>query len=81
MGMVDSIRIGPTVIASRATWPVHKYLLGQEPSNDLSETTTPEQRLEMMWPLTLEAWSLTGKPLPDYPRHLTPVKCLRPKAE
>ena len=26
----------------------------------------------MMWPLALEAWSLAGKPLPEYGREATP---------
>jgi hypothetical protein len=79
MGMVDGLRNGPTMIAGRATWPVRKYRLGQEPSGDLSGTTTPRQRLEMMWPLTIDAWSLTGRSLPDCPRHAAPVKCVRRK--
>ncbi len=58
----------------RASWPVHKYLLGSEPSDDLSESTTAEQRLEMMWPLALEAWSMSGEPLPDYKRNDAPVR-------
>ena len=63
--------------ASRGSWSVRRYRLGQEPSDDLSGVTKPEVRLGMMWPLALEAWSLAGRPLPDYPRHRAPVKCLR----
>ena len=66
--------------ASRREWPIRKYRLGEEPSDDLSESTTPAQRLEMMWPLALEAWSLTGKPLPDYARDEAPVRRFRRKA-
>ncbi len=66
--------------ASRRGWPIRKYRLGEEPSDDLSESTTPAQRLEMMWPLALEAWSLTGKPLPDYARDGAPVRRFRRKA-
>jgi hypothetical protein len=58
---------------SRKSWPVRKYRLGEEPSDDLSDSTTPEERLEMMWPLALEAWTLAGKPLPDYERSAAPV--------
>ena len=65
--------------AQRRNWPVRKYALGTEPSDDLSDTTTPEQRLEMMWPLALEAWGLTGKPIPDYSRAETPVVLVRRK--
>jgi len=38
---------------------------------------TPEQRLEMMWPLALEAWFLTGRPLPSYKRSGAPVHIVR----
>ena len=65
---------------SRRAWPIRKYRLGEEPSDDLSDSTTPAQRLEMMWPLALEAWSLTGKPLPDYARDEAPVRRFRRKA-
>ena len=61
----------------RHSWPVRAYRLGNEPSDDLSATTTPEERLAMMWPLALEAWELAGRPFPDYERRETPVS-LRP---
>ena len=57
----------------RETWPVRVYRLGQEPGDDLSRVTTVEERLAMMWPLALEAWSLTGAPLPAYARNEAPV--------
>jgi len=34
---------------------------------------TAEQRLLMMWPLTLDAWALAGLQLPTYARHETPI--------
>ena len=57
----------------RAQWSIAKYRLGEEPSDDLSSTTTAEQRLQMMWPLALEVWALTGRPLPAYERHEIPL--------
>jgi len=63
--------------ARRRAWPVRKYRLGFEPSDNLSDSTTPVERLEMMWPLALEAWSLTGAPLPDYPRSQAPIRWFR----
>ena len=64
---------------ARATWPVRRSSLEQEGANDdLSATTTPEERLAMMWPLALEAWSLTGRPLPSYTRAEMPGRLLRP---
>lgn len=62
---------------SRRNWPIRVYRLGEEPSEDLSAVTTAAERLAMMWPLALDAWAVAGRPLPDYPRHLAPVRILR----
>ena len=59
---------------TRRAWLVRKYVLGHEPGDDLSATTTPEERLAMMWPLTLEAWALAGIEVPHYERRRTPVR-------
>ncbi len=59
---------------------MRKYRLGEEPSEVLHELT-PEQRLEMMWPLTLEAWSLTGRSLPTYRRSEAPMHIIRGTAK
>jgi hypothetical protein len=61
----------------RRSWPVRVHRLGEEPPDDLSATTTPEERLAMVDALTLEAWSLTGRALPEYTRRETPVS-IRP---
>ena len=58
---------------SRSSWPVRVFALGEAPGDDLSATTTPEQRLAMMWDLALEAWQLSGRELPAYDRAATPV--------
>ncbi len=60
----------------RSAWPVRRYVLGQEPGNDLSAWTTAEERIAMMWPLALEAWTLTGRPWPRYARTEAPVRCV-----
>jgi len=52
----------------RRAWPVRAYRLGAEPPDDLSASTTAAERLAMMWPLAMEAWELTGRPLPQYAR-------------
>ena len=36
------------------------YTLGHEPPDDLTPTTTLEERLAMMRPLALAAWSVAG---------------------
>ena len=61
----------------RAEWPVRSFRLGEEPDDDLSETTTVAERLSMMWPLAVEAWTLSGRPLPDYHRGNLPARLYR----
>jgi hypothetical protein len=64
--------------AARASWPGSKTTLAEaQDAADLSATTTPEQRLAMMWELTLGAWSLTGQPLPSYTRDSMPGRLIR----
>ncbi len=62
---------------ARAKWPVRRHALGEEPPDDLRDSTTAEERLAMVWQLTVEAWSLTGRPLPDLPRSEWPVRIRR----
>jgi hypothetical protein len=52
---------------------VRVYRRGAEPSEDLSATTSPEQRLAMIEPLSREAFALSGQPLPAYRRADSPV--------
>jgi hypothetical protein len=61
-------------ISDRMSWPIRKFRLGSEPGPNLSAVTTPEQRIEMVWPLTLEAWAFAGRPIPEYSRSETPVR-------
>lgn len=63
---------------ARGAWPVRAYRLGQEPPDDLSAETTPEERLASMWPLALEAWQLAGRRLPSYDRAHIPARLFRP---
>jgi hypothetical protein len=63
---------------ARSGWPVRSYRTGQEPGDDISGDTTPEERLAMVWPLTLEAWRVAGRSLPDYDRAHMPARFFRP---
>ena len=58
----------------RAAWTVRVYRLGEEPTDDISGETTPEERLGMMWRLTLEAWQAAGRPIPSYDRAHIPAR-------
>ena len=59
--------------SARRSWTVRVYDLGAEPDEDLSGSTTVQERLAMMWPLALEAWRLSGRELPEYERAEMPV--------
>jgi hypothetical protein len=58
----------------RAAWPVRQFRLGEEPGEDLSATTTAQERLAMMWPLALDAFSAGRVLSPAPPRAEWPVK-------
>lgn len=62
---------------ARARWPVRVFRLGEEPSDDLSDRTTAEERLAMMWPLAVDAWTTSGREFPEYPRHRMPGRVIR----
>lgn len=42
---------------------------------------TPEESLSLVHELTLSAWALSGKPLPQYTRATTPIRIVKGKAE
>ena len=63
--------------AARSAWPVRVFRLGDEPGDDLTDSTTPEERLAMMWPLALDAWATAGRLLPAYTRDEMPGQVLR----
>lgn len=64
--------------AARSAWPIRRYELGREPSDDLSNETTPAQRLAMMWELAVEGWRLAGRTLPTYDRQSMPARFFPP---
>ena len=56
---------------------MRSFRLGEEPGDDLSLSTTVEERLSMMWPLAVEAWTLSGRELPAYDRTNLPARLIR----
>ena len=64
--------------AARANWPIKRFRLGEEPSDDLSDVTTPAERIAMMWALAVSAWKVAGRPLPVYERRDIPARLFRP---
>jgi hypothetical protein len=63
---------------ARSRWPIARYRLGDEPSDDLSPTTTPAERIAMMRTLAESAWRLAGRELPTYDRSQIPATLYRP---
>ena len=59
---------------SRARWPIARFRLGEEPLDDLSESTTPRERIAMMWFLAEAAWKVAGRPWPRYERRDIPSR-------
>lgn len=64
--------------AARASWPGVKLPAATTTSDDLSATTTAAERIAMVWRLTLDAWALSGRPIPDYRREDAPGRVIRP---
>jgi len=62
---------------TRSTWPVRKFKVGGEPTDDLSSSTTVSERFAMMWELAERAWLLTGREFPDYERADAPGRVIR----
>ena len=59
--------------------PVRFFRLGEEPSDDLSATTTPAQRVEMVIALSARMFELGGQPPQSYARSELPIRVLRPE--
>lgn len=74
MSQEDDDRARAERRAARRNWPIRVYKLGQEPPDDLSATTTAEERLAMMWPLARQVWAFTGRPFPSYKRSEMPIR-------
>lgn len=49
--------------------------LHEQDRDDEIRSTTPAQRLEMMWQLALDAWAFKGEPIAELrlPRHIIRV--------
>lgn len=61
---------------ARRRWPVRLTTLREQPGDDLSSTTTLEERIAMMRPLAEAAWRVAGLPMPRYSRSRIPVRLL-----
>jgi hypothetical protein len=51
-------------------WTIRRHTLCSE--HTVCVAASIDERLAMMWPLAVEAWSVAGRGLPDYERADTP---------
>ncbi len=61
---------------ARAAWAVRKFRLGEEPADDFAGTSV-EERVVMVWQLTLDAWAAAAREIPTYRRSEMPVRILK----
>jgi hypothetical protein len=61
---------------ARANWPIRKYKLGEEPPDDLSHLS-PDERVSLLFDLSISAWLLAGNELPRLPRSQWPGVVIR----
>ena len=62
---------------TRGAWPIRRFRLGDEPNEDLSETTTADERIAMMWPLAMDAFSFAQGMTERSSRDAWPVRVRR----
>jgi len=55
---------------ARAAWPVRRLTLGEDDPDVVPGTAS--ERIAMVHQLTLDAWAMSGQPIPDYPRGSAP---------
>ena len=64
--------------ARRRNLEIRRFRLGEEPSENLSSTTTLEERIAMVWALTVDAWTSAGREMERRPRKEWTVRVKRP---
>jgi hypothetical protein len=62
---------------ARASWPGKKLRLGDGDDAASVPGSTPSERVAMVWRLTLDAWAMSGKPIPPYARADMPGRIVR----
>lgn len=62
---------------NRADMRARLFPLTRHADDDLSASTTAAERLLLVADLTREAWALSKREMPDYPRSELPVRVIR----
>ena len=67
----------PSRTSTRAQAPARVLRLTDRQVDDLSASTTAEERIAMVAVLSERMWEITGLPLPAYSRSTMPVRVVR----
>jgi len=54
----------------RSHWPTRLIRLGDRDDDAYVAGLTPSQRMELVWPITIQAWRFADPSTPDEPRLL-----------
>lgn len=60
-----SVAVGPLNVFD-AEWAFSAFALGEEPVWDARSTLSIDERLALVFELTLQQWRLSGAPIPDF---------------
>jgi hypothetical protein len=64
-------------MTDRSHYKTRKTTLSDQGKERDLEGTTPEERLEMMWQLALDAWAFKGEPVAEPGLHRHVVRVIR----
>lgn len=62
---------------ARAQWPGELTTLDHQSDAALVLHGTPGERVAMVWRITLDAWAMSGRPMPEYDRAHMPGRLIR----
>jgi hypothetical protein len=62
---------------ARAEWPGVLTTLEQQTDAAIVRHGTPGERVAMVWRITLDAWAMSGRELPEYERADMPGRLIR----
>jgi hypothetical protein len=79
MGVLPKAESSEAAKMARGQWLVRKGRLGDPELETQWPPTTPEERLAMVWPLTIQAWALRGEDVSKRPFARDVVRIFRRK--
>ncbi len=62
---------------ARAAWPIRRVALRDEELTDPRDASTVDERLALVWTLTMQQWAFAGREIPTYARSQMPGRIIR----